>query len=627
MIAVVTDNDDDATNTPNPTVGMLPWTRAPSFAPGSRVPTPSPTALHNNQDLLDLLASDTGSSTGSSLTQSNVTNGTNLTTLAPGNSSSIIAVSVDETSTTSSNTSMVPVVVNATDVSGNSSTTDNPSNASSSFIPFTTPPSPAPTNATIMTPTSSPSPTTTLLSPAPSSSVPSVTAVPSSAPSWQPTGQPDVVFPEYTLTAFNNPGSPQSKAFSWMLRDPNFGLYLPNRIRQRFALATLYYATNGDDWTVQQQPNDNPQARQAAGDTTNGKLSGHGGLLPWLSYAGHECDWYFSKELLLESPRASLSGVQELCQEEIVGDTPFRSYRSLWLEGTQLQGTLPPELALLTGLENVQLSHNDLFGTLPAAWFWDDKATTITWQTSLKELHLKNNSFTGQIPSEIGLASHLVTLDLQQNQFRENIPTEIGWLTNLQHLLWNDNVLTGPIPSEIGVMRNLTAVSWNANQLTGSIPGEIMRCQSLQEFYVGENRLSGSIPWQFGVLRDTLLDLHLYGNQFTHDIPTRMGLLTNLRWLHLGNNQITGEVPTELGKMTQLQLLQLENNALQGSFPSESLASLDKVSRVWLHGNPELNGTTPLSWCGGAFSDRVVDIKVDCNDQVQCVCRQGCACV
>lgn len=498
---------------------------------------------------------------------------------------------------------------------------------------------------------------------------PTVSASPSSEPSLAPTAQPEVVFPNYTLGAFNNPGSPQSKAFSWMLRDPNFGTYSPNRMRQRFALAVLYYSTDGDDWNIQTQAADNSQG--ANQNTTRGR----GGLVPWLSYSAHECDWYHKKEDEIEESVGlgfnsifSLSGVVA-CENEYHSDGLFRAYKALWLESAGLQGTLPPELALLTGLRELQLSNNELFGVMPPQWFVDDKETRITWQTSLEEMVLKNNSVSGRIPTEIALATSLKRLDLQQNQFQRNIPSEIGLMGNLTHLIWNDNFLSGSIPTEIGKMSALTACAWTNNRLSGTLPTEMASARSLQEFYVGENQLTGTIPWEIMFLMHSLVDLHLHSNQLSQSIPTRLGLLTQLRWLNLANNQFTGTIPTSLGRMTLMQLFQVENNSLQGDLPSEHLASWTLASRVWLHNNAQLFGTIPMAWCpGGAivnpatelvnetaptglinndtFTDaavvvastvefptqqtvdvgqRSVDIRVDCGS-VTCPCVVGCSC-
>jgi hypothetical protein len=260
-------------------------------------------------------------------------------------------------------------------------------------------------------------------------------------PSLAPTGEPDIVFPDYTIAAFNNPASPQSKAFSWMLRDPNFGTFSPSRMRQRFALASLYYTTNGDDWWT--------------GNYTNSQSTIRGGLMPWMSYMDHECDWYHQRSsdtmssrdksdvLALFSYTSSSSGVV-VCDNEVNPNGVFRGIRRLWLDGVGLQGTLPQELAMLTGLQELHLNHNqDLVGPLPPEWFLNDKETDQSWQSTLKTLELQNCSLTGPIPTQIGLASNLEVLDLQQNAFIGRIPSEIGLLSNLQDLRWNDNAITG----------------------------------------------------------------------------------------------------------------------------------------------------------------------------------------
>ncbi len=60
--------------------------------------------------------------------------------------------------------------------------------------------------------------------------------------------------------------SPQYKAFQWLLGDPSLMTYTDARKIQRFALATLYRATNGPGW-----------------------LQRDG----WLNYSVHECSWAF----------------------------------------------------------------------------------------------------------------------------------------------------------------------------------------------------------------------------------------------------------------------------------------------------------------------------------------------
>jgi len=608
--------DVDATvPTTAPTLEMIPWTNAPTFSPPeSKQPTPAPTDVHDNQELLDVLGEE-GDNHDDDTDTIVVGNGTmGLNDTEDGEDSDI-------SNNTTPTSTIFPTTINTT--------TNGDATVAPTVDPvMTTAPS------TFISPTSGPTmaPTVLVLSTSAPSGISNMTTL-TVPPTIGPTEQPDVVFPDYTLAAFSDASSPQSRAFSWMLRDPHFGKYLPNQIRQRFALAVLYYATNGDQWTLQQQDDDKQQQGEQPSVETNRQ---QGGFIPWMTYEGHECDWYYRREPPSDENDPEMQQLQEqqqqvICQDEIWGNEVFRSYRSLWLENNQLEGELPAELAMLTGLREVQLGSNALFGTLPAAWFLDDKDTAFTWQMSLEGLHLKNNFLTGRVPTEIGLAKNLEWIDLQSNRLSETVPTEIGSLIALTHLLWNDNAFSGAIPSEIGRMRNLTVASFTSNQLNGTIPEEIVGCWSLAELYLGENRLTGSIPWHLGLLHGSLMQLHLQSNAFSSSIPTRLGLLTGLQWLDLGDNGITGEIPLQLGDMVALQNLQLENNALQGPLPSNSLAALDQVSRVWLYGNPDLSGTTPESWCSvvsdGTGTIGTVDIKVNCDGSVVCTCEEGCSCV
>ena len=72
------------------------------------------------------------------------------------------------------------------------------------------------------------------------------------SPSFPPTKAPLVLtLPWFTVKAIEqNPDSPQSKAYEWLLRDTMFPSASYNQRLQRFALATFYYAANGEDWFI-----------------------------------------------------------------------------------------------------------------------------------------------------------------------------------------------------------------------------------------------------------------------------------------------------------------------------------------------------------------------------------------
>merc|ERR1712176_747800 len=77
---------------------------------------------------------------------------------------------------------------------------------------------------------------------------------PSSSPSSTPTNQADVLLNALSQTTdplvLMNATTPQGMAFNWLLNDPHCSDPVDcATIQQRYALAVLYFATNGSDWT------------------------------------------------------------------------------------------------------------------------------------------------------------------------------------------------------------------------------------------------------------------------------------------------------------------------------------------------------------------------------------------
>lgn len=92
------------------------------------------------------------------------------------------------------------------------------------------------------------------------------------------------------------------------------------------------------------------------------------------------------------------------------------------------------------------------------------------------------------------------------------------------------------------------------------------------------------------VISLSLTRMSLYGN-----IPTDIGLLSELHSLDLSYNQLCGSIPSELGRLSQLKKLTLNNNILSGSIPGE-LGDLIDLDLLDLSSN-ELVGTIPPSFC------------------------------
>ena len=179
------------------------------------------------------------------------------------------------------------------------------------------------------------------------------------------------------------------------------------------------------------------------------------------------------------------------------------------LAGKSLTGTVPAQLADLTGLRYLVLSNNELTGEVPPE---------LATLSALESLLLSDNQLTGAIPPELGSMTGLRTVWLHRNDLSGTIP-DLSGMTGLQKLLLSSNALTGSIPAGLGSIAGLNTVWLNHNQLTGAIPAELGNLDSLERLHLSYNQLTGQLPAELANLADTLTELKLSHNQFTGCIP------------------------------------------------------------------------------------------------------------
>ncbi|CAB9518113.1 receptor-like protein kinase [Seminavis robusta] len=390
----------------------------------------------------------------------------------------------------------------------------------------------------------------------------------------------------------------QSKAFRWVLEDPILMTYEPWRIIQRFALATLYYATEGDQWL----------------ENTD-----------WLSYTVHEALWYNVDSLRFKFPR-----FQQFF--ELVFNYDGDALEHLWLSGNRLRGTIPDEVYLLTSVRTMDLSINQqLGGTL---------ASQVANLDRLEILLLYTTGLTGTIPTEIGLMETTYFWLLLGNSLTGTLPSEVGQLRKSWFFTVDHNKLTGTLPTELGLLTDMHSLWLFSNQFSGSIPSTLGQLTTLQSMGLNDNKLSGTIPKElqslfgppkFSLYVDTIVEhypdvalasdfllaglrpathlllqrnqltgtlpklpseLHVFGgheNQLTGTLSADLAEATNLVALTLWANPLTGTVPSQLGLISDLRYLFLNHCILTGSIATEMQQLLGL--RVLLLANNALSGT------------------------------------
>ncbi|XP_065009336.1 probably inactive leucine-rich repeat receptor-like protein kinase At5g48380 isoform X1 [Musa acuminata AAA Group] len=112
---------------------------------------------------------------------------------------------------------------------------------------------------------------------------------------------------------------------------------------------------------------------------------------------------------------------------------------NLRLSNMGLQGQFPSGLENCTSLTGLDLSSNNLSGTIPV-----DIAKKIPYVTSLD---LSFNDFSGQIPVNLSDCTYLNSLKLQHNNLTGQIPGQLSILSRLTEFDVSDNHLSGPIPA------------------------------------------------------------------------------------------------------------------------------------------------------------------------------------
>ncbi|KAJ6358338.1 hypothetical protein OIU76_000110 [Salix suchowensis] len=104
-----------------------------------------------------------------------------------------------------------------------------------------------------------------------------------------------------------------------------------------------------------------------------------------------------------------------------------------------LKGRFPLGLANCTSITGIDLSSNELFGSIP-----QNISEIVVFATSLD---LSSNNFSGEIPSSLANCSFLNVLKLDHNQLTGHIPGQIGFLNRLKTFSVANNRLSGRIPS------------------------------------------------------------------------------------------------------------------------------------------------------------------------------------
>ncbi|GKC25103.1 leucine-rich repeat-containing protein [Tanacetum coccineum] len=248
-----------------------------------------------------------------------------------------------------------------------------------------------------------------------------------------------------------------------------------------------------------------------------------------------------------------------LCGPRIPLGRFSNSLTHLNLSGCFYSDQVPSDITLLHKLVSLDLSFNDYdFKLRPDVFINMFRNFTNLEQLSLEEVNIST-----VLPTSLNISSSLKLLNLRYTELQGVLTHYIFNLHSLETLDLRNNYFTGEIPSEMSVnLTHLTCLKLSYNTLNGTLPSWLFASPSLECLRLDRNMFSGNVPFESFAL-PSLKELDLGYNQFAGHIDVHtFRKLTNLTTLGLSYNNFSGEweLDTLLSSLTNLESLDLSYN-------------------------------------------------------------------
>ncbi|KAK1364381.1 hypothetical protein POM88_039942 [Heracleum sosnowskyi] len=214
------------------------------------------------------------------------------------------------------------------------------------------------------------------------------------------------------------------------------------------------------------------------------------------------------------------------------------------ISNSQISDTIPIWFSNLSSVIHcLNLSSNKIRGTL--------LRLSVVQNLSLRFLDLSHNQLFGTLPDNRKHFQVLVFLNLGYNNFSATLVSSLR------------NRISGTIPPCLG---NLSSMINKGTEVTEH---PYFSENSTSYRNLGYNNFSGRIPMSMGHLI-SLQILILRNNKLNGELPTSLRNCSSLGFVDFGLNKLSGNVPSWIGEgLTQLYALILKSNRFQGNMPNE----------------------------------------------------------
>uniref|UniRef100_A0A453A233 Uncharacterized protein n=1 Tax=Aegilops tauschii subsp. strangulata TaxID=200361 RepID=A0A453A233_AEGTS len=337
------------------------------------------------------------------------------------------------------------------------------------------------------------------------------------------------------------------------------------------------------------------------------------------------------------------------CSNNHFSSMPFNfgshlsSISLLMAPGNKLSGEIPQSIYEATSLMLLDLSNNDLIGSIPSCLMEDMSRLNVLnlkgnqlhgklpnspkQDCAFEALDFSDNQIEGQLPRSLAACKDLEVFDIGKNLINDTFPCWMSMLPKLQVLVLKSNRFIGDVGPSISEDQNscefekLRIIDLASNSFSGLLRNEwfmsmgSMMTKDVNETLVMENQydllgqtyqFTTAITYKgsdisFSKILRTIVIIDVSNNAFYGPIPESIGDLVLLGGLNMSHNALIGLIPSQLGMLHQLESLDMSSNELSGEIPWE-LASLDFLSMLNLSYN-QLRGRIPESSHFLTFSD------------------------
>ncbi|VVB03830.1 unnamed protein product [Arabis nemorensis] len=337
-------------------------------------------------------------------------------------------------------------------------------------------------------------------------------------------------------------------------------------------------------------------------------------------------------------PKNLFTGMNSL-QEVFLENNPFSpweipdtikeatSLQNLTLSNCNITGKIPDFFGsqTLPSLTNLKLSQNFLHGELPSSfdgsslqslYLNGQKGETklngsisiLRNMTSLVEVSLQGNGFSGPIPDLSGLQS-LRVFNVRENQLTGIVPRSLIGLKSLTTVNLTNNLLQGPTPlfgKSVGAdmfpgtnsfCLDTAGVACDPRvEILLSVAESFGYPVKLAEAWQGNDPCVNWVGITCSGSNITVVNLRKQGLSGT--ISRSLAKLTSLETINLSDNDLSGTIPTELTTLPKLKTLDVSNNNIYGVKPKFG-ANVNVVT----DGNADFGKDGPSSSGGSSTGD------------------------